>query len=149
MRHVETREEADTRRSVGAVLSEVDGARGAMAARERPARRSARPAGIDHRGSWPGVRRPGARRLGVQAPRPTLLIRPGKPVETAYVESFNGRFRDECLNEHRFVMMAQARRVIDRWRIEYNEERPHSSLRYLTPARYAAEMETKTGEEVL
>ena len=47
------------------------------------------------------------------------------------------------------MMMAQARRVIDRWRIEYNEERPHSSLRYLTPARYAAEMETKTGEEVL
>ena len=77
------------------------------------------------------------------------FIRPGKPVETAYAESFNGRFRDECLNEHRFVMMAQARRVIGKWRIEYNEERPHSSLGYLTPARFAAEMETKTGEEVL
>jgi putative transposase len=77
------------------------------------------------------------------------FIRPGKPVENAYVESFNGRFRDECLNEHWFVTMAQARRVIENWRIEYNEERPHSSLGYLTPARFAADMETKTEEEVL
>jgi putative transposase len=52
------------------------------------------------------------------------FIRPGKPVENAYVESFNGRFRDECLNEHWFVTMAQARRVIEKWRCEYNEERP-------------------------
>jgi len=77
------------------------------------------------------------------------FIRPGKPVENAYVESFNGRFRDECLNEHWFVTMAQARRVIENWRIEYNEERPHSSLGSLTPARFAADMETKTEEEVL
>ena len=77
------------------------------------------------------------------------FIRPGKPVENAYVESFNGRFQDECLNEHWFVTMAQARRVIENWRIEYNEERPHSSLGYLTPARFAADMETKTEEEVL
>jgi putative transposase len=50
-----------------------------------------------------------------------------------YIESFNGKFRDECLNEHWFVTMAQARRVIESWRAEYNTERPHSSLGDLTP----------------
>ncbi|MGB9332439.1 MAG: IS3 family transposase [Steroidobacteraceae bacterium] len=60
-------------------------------------------------------------------------IRPGKPVENAYIESFNGRFRDECLNEHWFLTMAHARRAIEAWRIEYNTERPHSSLGNLTP----------------
>lgn len=61
------------------------------------------------------------------------FIRPGKPVENAYIESFNGRFRDECLNEHWFASMRHARRLIEEWRIEYNTERPHSSLGYLTP----------------
>jgi putative transposase len=65
------------------------------------------------------------------------FIRPGKPVENAYIESFNGRLRDECLNEHWFLNMAHARSVIERWRIEYNIERPHSALGYLTPAQYA------------
>ena len=65
------------------------------------------------------------------------FIRPGKPVENAYVESFNGRFRDECLNEHWFLTMAHARRAIENWRIEYNTERPHSSLGNLTPEEYA------------
>jgi hypothetical protein len=60
-------------------------------------------------------------------------LRPGKPVENAYIESFNGKFRDECLNEHWFVNMAHARRVIENWRIEYNTERPHSSLDDRTP----------------
>ncbi len=59
------------------------------------------------------------------------FIRPGKPVENAYIESFNGRFRDECLNEHWFVSMRHAKRLIEEWRIEYNTERPHSSLGYL------------------
>lgn len=66
------------------------------------------------------------------------FIRPGKPNENAYIESFNGKFRDECLNEHWFVTMAQARRVIEAWRIEYNTERMHSSLGNLTPEEYAA-----------
>jgi putative transposase len=66
------------------------------------------------------------------------FIRPGKPVENAYIESFNGRFRDECLNEHWFLTMAHARRVIEHWRIEYNTERPHSSLDDLTPEEFAA-----------
>lgn len=65
------------------------------------------------------------------------FIRPGKPVENAYIESFNGRFRDECLNEHRFVSMRHAKRLIEEWRIEYNTERPHSSLGYLTPVQFA------------
>jgi len=65
------------------------------------------------------------------------FIRPGKPNENAYIESFNGKFRDECLNEHWFVRMAQARRDIEAWRIEYNTERPHSSLGDLTPCEFA------------
>jgi putative transposase len=72
------------------------------------------------------------------------FIRPGKPVENAYIESFNGRFRDECLNEHWFLTMAHARRVIEAWRIEYNTERPHSSLGDLTPEEFA-----KRGPELL
>jgi len=63
-------------------------------------------------------------------------------VENAYIESFNGRFRDECLNEHWFMTMAHARRVIEAWRIEYNTERPHSSLGDLTPEEFAAEAMT-------
>jgi len=65
------------------------------------------------------------------------FIRPGKPGEHAYIESFNGRFRDECLNEHWFLTMAHARRAIEAWRVEYNTERPHSSLGNLTPEEYA------------
>lgn len=76
------------------------------------------------------------------------FIRPGKPVENAYIESFNGRFRDECLNEHWFVTMAQARRVIENWRIEYNTERPHGSLGNRTPAEYASEYRAKDRETV-
>lgn len=64
------------------------------------------------------------------------FIRPGKPVENAYVESFNGRFRDECLNEHWFLSMHHARSTIEAWRIEYNTERPHSSLNDLTPEEF-------------
>jgi putative transposase len=65
------------------------------------------------------------------------FIRPGKPNESAYIESLNGKFRDECLNEHWFVTMTQARRIIETWRAEYNTERPHSSLGDLTPQEYA------------
>ena len=67
------------------------------------------------------------------------FIRPGKPVENAYVESFNGRFRDECLNEHWFLSMQHARSTIEAWRIEYNTERTHSSLGDLTPEEFAEE----------
>jgi putative transposase len=66
------------------------------------------------------------------------FIDPGKPVQNAYIESFNGKFRDECLNEHWFVDLADARAIIAAWRRSYNEERPHSSLGYETPASFAA-----------
>lgn len=60
-------------------------------------------------------------------------IDPGKPVQNAVMESFNGRFRDECLNSHWFTSLADARQTIEAWRIDYNRERPHSSLNYQTP----------------
>ena len=66
------------------------------------------------------------------------FIRPGKPIENAYVESFNGKFRDECLNEHWFLSVAEARQIIEAWRIDYNTVRPHRSLGQQTPAAYAA-----------
>ncbi len=66
------------------------------------------------------------------------LIQPGKPTQNAYIESFHGKFRDECLNEHWFTSLAQARILIAAWRRDYNECRPHSSLEYRTPAEFAA-----------
>jgi putative transposase len=71
------------------------------------------------------------------------LIEPGKPNQNAYVESFNGRLRDECLNEHWFISVAHARAVIETWRREYNEERPKRSLGGLTPTQYANQLATK------
>jgi putative transposase len=65
------------------------------------------------------------------------FIRPGKPNENAYVESFNGRLRDECLNEHWFLTLAHAQTAVEAWRVEYNTERPHSALAYLTPMQFA------------
>jgi transposase InsO family protein len=71
------------------------------------------------------------------------LIEPGKPNQNAYIESFNGRLRDECLNEHWFTSLPHARVVIENWRREYNEERPKRSLGGLTPASYAKQMAEK------
>ncbi len=65
------------------------------------------------------------------------FIRPGKPIENAYVESFNGKFRDECLNEHWFVSMVDAQTVIEAWRLDYNTVRPHSALDDRTPEQFA------------
>jgi len=65
------------------------------------------------------------------------FIEPGHPTQNAYVESFNGRFRDECLNEHWFLTLEEARRLIETWRQDYNTVRPHSSLGDLTPAEFA------------
>jgi len=64
------------------------------------------------------------------------FIRPGKPVENAYIESFNGRFRDECLNENWFLTLEHARRIVEEWRVDYNMARPHSSLGNLTPEEF-------------
>lgn len=71
------------------------------------------------------------------------LIEPGKPNQNAYIESFNGRLRDECLNEHWFVSLDHARAVIEAWRREYNEERPKKALGGLTPAAYARQLAAK------
>jgi len=72
------------------------------------------------------------------------LIEPGKPNQNAYIESFNGRFRDECLNEHWFTSLVHAQVVIEAWRREYNEERPKKALGGLTPAAYAEQLAQKT-----
>ena len=73
-----------------------------------------------------------------------FLIEPGKPNQNAYIESFNGRLRDECLNEHWFVSLAHAKTVIEAWRREYNEERPKKSLGGLTPSAYARQLAGKS-----
>jgi putative transposase len=78
------------------------------------------------------------------------FIRPGKPVENAYIESFNGRLRDECLNEHWFINLGQARKLIEDWRVDYNQVRPHSSLGYLTPDEFARKgVDTEAGCSVV
>ena len=64
-------------------------------------------------------------------------IAPGKPMQNAFVESFNGRLRDECLKEHIFGNLAEARKVIETLRNDYNTQRPHTSLGGLAPAIYA------------
>jgi len=65
------------------------------------------------------------------------FIQPGKPAQNAFVESFNGRLRDECLNANWFTSLSDARRKIEDWRQDYNQQRPHSSLNYLPPAEFA------------
>jgi len=68
------------------------------------------------------------------------FIEPGKPVQNAFVESFNGTMRNECLNEHWFLSVADAREIIENWRIDYNLNRPHSSLGGMTPDEFAASL---------
>jgi len=64
------------------------------------------------------------------------FIQPGKPTQNAFVESFNARLRDSCLNQHWFMDLSQARQIIDAWKHHYNHERPHSSLDYQSPAMF-------------
>jgi putative transposase len=64
------------------------------------------------------------------------FIAPGKPIQNAHCESFNGRLRDECLNEHWFLGLGDARRIVETWRQDYNQERPHSALGYQTPEEF-------------
>lgn len=67
--------------------------------------------------------------------------RPGKPTDNAFVESFNGHFRQECLDQHWFESLAEAREVIEAWRVDYNEERPHRALNQQSPAAFLASWE--------
>jgi putative transposase len=64
------------------------------------------------------------------------FTRPGKPTDNGHIESFNGRLRDECLNVHQFLSLADARTKIEDWRCDYNQVRPHSSLGHLTPSEF-------------
>lgn len=72
-----------------------------------------------------------------------FLIEPSKPNQNVYIESFNGRFREECLNEHWFTSLAHARVILEAWRRDYNEERPKRSLGGLTPAAHAQRLAQK------
>ena len=69
-------------------------------------------------------------------------IAPGKPVQNAFIESFNGRLRDECLNEHEFRSLRDAHRVLERWRQHYNRDRPHKALGWRTPEEFARSFAT-------
>ena len=73
------------------------------------------------------------------------FIESGTPVQNAYIESFNGKLRDECLNEHWFSNMPYARAIVEAWRQDYNRVRPHSALGNLTPEEFAR----KTKEEAM
>jgi putative transposase len=83
-----------------------------------------------------------AQRHGIQH----ILIQPGKPMQNGYIESFNGKFRDECLNEHWFQTLQQARETISTWRQDYNEVRPHSSIGRIPPARFAELHRRRAGD---
>jgi len=73
----------------------------------------------------------------------TMYIEPGSPWENPYIESFNGTFRDECLNMNVFGSVEEARRIVELWRQDYNGSRPHSSLGYLTPLEFSEQSEGK------
>ena len=75
------------------------------------------------------------------------FIRPGKPVENAYIESFNGKLRHECLNQHYFKTLEEARNKIEDRRIGYNEFRPHQSLCGLTPAEFLKQWQDKNNNQ--
>jgi putative transposase len=70
------------------------------------------------------------------------FIAPGKPVQNAFIESFNGRLRDECLNLNWFLGIADARQIVEAWRLDYNQARPHTALGGLTPEEYRLEQGT-------
>ena len=72
------------------------------------------------------------------------FIQPGKPVQNAFIESFNGKFRGECLTEHWFLPLQEAQVVIEAWRQEYNEERTHSAIGDVTPMEFIQNHQTWT-----
>jgi putative transposase len=75
-----------------------------------------------------------------------ILIEPGSPTQNAYIESFNGTFRDECLDENWFESLEKARQAIATWRTDYNEIRPHSSCGRMPPATFVALNRQLTGD---
>jgi len=107
----------------------------ARGARTRCDHRLARPAGVDHFGQRSSNAIFGWADEHCVAWR---YIQPGKPVQNAFIESFNGRLCDELLNETLFRSLPQARTALATWRADYNDERPHSGLGWQTPSAYAA-----------
>ena len=75
------------------------------------------------------------------------FTRPGKPTDNSHIESFNGRLRDEFLNVHQFASLADVRTRLEAWRVDYNEQRPHSSLGHLTPREFTILRQAITGSE--
>ena len=75
------------------------------------------------------------------------FTRPGKPTDNSHIESFNGRLRDEFLNVHQFASLADVRTRLEAWRVDYNEQRPHSSLGHLTPREFTILRQATTGSE--
>jgi putative transposase len=86
--------------------------------------------------SWLGCWRSGFDAWAYQRGIKLDFNRPGKPVENCFIESFNGRVRDECLNVHWFESLDEARQILEDWRTDYNEMRPHSSLSDQVPKSY-------------
>ncbi len=124
-----------------ALAIEVDTSLGAARVRrvlERVTAERARPAGIVC-DNGPEFRSRALAAWGLETGVRLEFIEPGKPVQNAFVESFHGRLREECLNANWFPSLADARRKIEAWRIDYNERRPHSSLAYRTPSEAASE----------
>ena len=72
----------------------------------------------------------------------------GRPVENAYIRSFNGKFRDECLNENWFIGLGQALEVIEAWRLDYNRDRAHGSRGHLTPREYRQRWTSQEGGQI-
>src|ERR1700674_5262423 len=120
------------------------GDRGRSRHQRRPGRRRDDPTGSDPRGTRT-IRVDNGRefiskaldRWAYQNGVTLDFSRPGKPTDNAFVESFNGRLRDECLNAHWFLSLADARSKIEAWRRHYNESRPHTALGWLTPQEFA------------
>lgn len=76
-------------------------------------------------------------------------ITPGRPMENGFIESFNGKFREECLDQNSFRNISEAKKIIELWRQDYNKERPHSSLGYMTPEEFAEKNMTKTVKRLI
>jgi transposase InsO family protein len=115
-----------------------------------PRARDRAEAALDHSGSRHGVP---SRALEEWAYRRGVLldfIRPGKPVGNAFIESFNGRRRDECLNVEQFASVADAQAKIEAWRVDYHQRRPHGSLGHLTPTEFVEQRQAiRVTEEVV
>jgi putative transposase len=76
-------------------------------------------------------------------------IQPGKPMQNGYIESFNGKLRDECLNEHWFLSLQEAKEIIEKWRFDYNNIRPHSSLKGMSPQQFLNCLNEKNEDKII